>query len=223
MGAVPDPQVNSWAERIMRSDRTVTTFALVALTVIYAATMASASGTIRGSSGNGEDSSASQWLLLGRSQDTKLSIAGKKATMRREIVCLNQDVENALASPTLILSGSCDSGVYMFVFQFQSKAANLGVAIGHLVGFDPTNVNNFGVMICDSPNNTIELCTNDPTGTHIPNVSATTTQDSVTFTVPNAFPSYPAGTTEQGRGLTFFVITQQSSPLPIGLPTVGVR
>jgi hypothetical protein len=205
----------------MRLNRTATTFAMVALAVMYAATTASA--TIRGSSGNGEDSNAPHWLLLGRSHDTKLSINGKKATMRREIVCLNQDVEDALASPTLILSGSCDSGVYMFVFQFESSAANLSVAVGHLVGFDPTNVNNFGVMICDSPNNTIELCTNDPTGTHIPNFTTTTTQNSVTFTVPNGFPTYPGGTTQQGRGLTFFVITQQSSPLPVGLATVGIR
>jgi hypothetical protein len=207
----------------MKSNRTATTFTLVALTVLYATTMASAAVTIRGSSGNGQDSSAPNWLLLGRSRASSLTINGKKAIMTREIVCLNQDVENAFPSPTLTLSGSCDSGVYMYVFQFQSTSTNVGVAIGRLVGFDPTNVNNFGVMICDSPNNTIEMCTNDPTGTHIPNITASPAKTAVTFTVPNTFPTYPAGTPEQGQGLTFFVITRQPTPLPIALPTVGIR
>jgi hypothetical protein len=207
----------------MTPNRTATKFALVALTVLYAATMASAAVTIRGSSGNGEDGNAPNWLLLGRSQSIPLAANGKKATMTREIICLNQDVENALPTPTLTLSGSCDSGVYMYLFQFQSTSTNVGVSIGKLSGFVPTNANNFGVMICDSPTNTIEMCTNDPTGTHIPNITAVASKTTVTFTVPNTFPTYPAGTAQQGQGLTFFVITQQAVPLPISLPTVGIR
>jgi hypothetical protein len=179
--------------------------------------------TVRGSSGNGEDSNAPNWLLLGRTQPFSLSANGKKATMTREVVCLNQDVEDAFGSPTLTLSGSCDSGVYMYIFQFQSTAADLGVVVGRLEGFNASDVANFGVMICDSPDNTIEMCTNDPTGTHIPPITVKTSKTSVTFTVPGAFPSYSAGTAQQGQGLAFFVITQQSSPLPIALPTVGVR
>jgi hypothetical protein len=191
--------------------------------MLYAATMASATVTVRGASGNGEDSNAPNWLLQGRKHDASISANGKKATMRREIVCLQQDVENAFPNPTLTLSGSCDSGVYMYLFQFQSTSANVGVAIGKLVGFNnPANVNNYGVMICDSPTNTIEMCTNDD-GTHIPNITAVAAKTSVTFTVPNTFPTYPAGTAQQGQGLTFFVITRQSAPLPIGLPSVGIR
>jgi hypothetical protein len=206
----------------MRSNRTITTFALLALAVLGVATMALA-GTIRGSSQNGEDSNAPHWMLMGRSQDTKLSNAGKKATLRHETICLTQDVEDSQPSPVLALSGGCDTGDYMYLFQFQSKANNLSVDIGHLKGFNPGDVTTFGVMICDSPNNTIELCTN-ATASQIPNFTTTTTSNSVTFTVPNAFPNYPAGTAQQGRGLTFFVITsQQSSPLPIGLPSVGIR
>jgi hypothetical protein len=198
-------------------------FALIVLTVLCSATMASA-GTIRGSSDNGEDSNAPNWLLLGRSKSITLTVTGKKATMTREIICLSQDVENAFSSPTLILSGSCDTGDYMYLFQFQSTSVNLGVSIGKLSGFDPTNVSNFGVMICDSPTNTIEMCTNDPNGTHIPNFTAVAGKTSVTFTVPNTFPTYPAGTAQQGQGLTFFVITsQQAAPLPISLPSVGIR
>jgi hypothetical protein len=207
----------------MTLNRIAAKFALVALAVLCAATMASA-GTIRGSSGNGEDSNAPNWLLLGRSQSITLTVTGKKATMTREIICLSQDVEDAFSSPTLTLSGSCDTGDYMYLFQFQSTATNLGVAIGKLSGFDSTNVNNFGVMICDSPTNTIEMCTNDPTGTHIPNFTAVAAKTSVTFTVPNTFPTYPAGTAQQGQGLTFFVITsQKAAPLPISLPSVGIR
>jgi hypothetical protein len=206
----------------MTPNRTAAKFALVALTVLYAATMASAAVTIRGSSGNGEDSNAPNWLLLGRSQSIPLAANGKKATMTREIICLNQDVENARPSPTLTLSGSCDSGFYMYLFQFQSTSANVGVSIGKLSGFVPTNANNFGVMRCDSPTNTIEMCTNDD-GTHIPNFTTSTTKTSVTFTVPNTFPTYPAGTAQQGQGLTFFVITKQAVPLPISLPSVGIR
>jgi len=206
----------------MRSHPAPAKFALITLAALFAAALASAI-TIRGASGNGQDSNAPNWLLLGRSKAIPLAANGKKAVATREIVCLNQDDENALSNPTVSLSGSCDSGVYMYLFQFQSTSANVGVAIGKLSGFDPTNVNNFGVMICDSPTNTIEMCTNDPTGTHIPSITTVAAKTSVTFTVPNAFPTYPAGTAQQGQGLTFFVITRQSSPLPISLPSVGIR
>src|SRR6202521_1728761 len=160
----------------MTLNRIGTKFARLALTVLCAAQMASA-GTIRGSSGNGEDGGAPNWLLLGRSKSTTLTANGKVATMTREIICLNQDDENAFPSPTLALSGSCDTGDYMYLFQFQSTSVNVGVAIGKLSGFDPTNLSNFGVMICDSPTNTIEMCTNDPTGTHIPNFTAVRSEE----------------------------------------------
>jgi hypothetical protein len=205
----------------MKPNRIASKFTLIVLTVLCAAMMASA-GTIRGSSDNGEDSNAPNWLLLGRSQSISLAANGKKAISTREIICLNQDVENARPSPTLTLSGSCDTGDYMYLFQFQSTSANVGVSIGKLSGFDFSNVINFGVMRCDSPTNTIEMCTNDD-GTHIPNFTTSTTKTSVTFTVPGTFPSYPAGTAQQGQGLTFFVITKQAAPLPISLPTVGIR
>jgi len=207
----------------MTLNRIASKFALIVLTVLCAATMASA-GTIRGSSDNGEDSNAPNWLMLGRSKSTTLTANGKVATMTREIICLNQDDENAFPSPTLTSSGSCDTGDYMYLFQFQSTSANVGVAIGKLVGFNnPANPANYGVMICDSPNNTIEMCTNDPTGANIPSFSANPTKTSVLFTVPGTFPTYSAGTAQQGQGLTFFVITKQAAPLPIALPSVGIR
>jgi hypothetical protein len=205
----------------MRLNRSASTFALVALTLLCIATMAFAV-TIRGASGNGEDSGAPHWLLLGRSRDVTLTNNGKVATMRWEIVCPNQDAEDSQPSPVLTLSGSCDTNAYLFVFQFQSSATNLNVVIGNLHGFDSTNANNFGVMRCDSPNNTIELCTN-ATISQIPNITATATTNAVTFAVPGTFPTYPWGTTQQGRGLTFFILTQQLHQLPISVPTVSIR
>ena len=184
----------------------------------------SATVTVRGSSGNGVNSGAPTWLLTGRSQSLSFTTSTKQATIRREIICIDQDVEDSLPSPTLNLSGSCDSGAYMYLFQVKSTSKNLNLVITNLGGFDGSNVENYGVMICDSPENTIELCTNDPTGTHIPStITATTTTNSVTFAVPGTFPSYPAGTTQQAQGLTFFVITQQKTALPINLPNVGIK
>jgi hypothetical protein len=113
----------------------------------------------------------------------------------------------------------------MLIYQLQSTASNLAVTFKSLAGFDGTNANNFGVMICDSPNNTIELCTNAPASA-IPNITTTTTKSSVTFTVPGTFPTYSAGTAQQGQGLTFFVILQATGgpPLPLGMqPTVTIQ
>jgi hypothetical protein len=205
----------------MRSHRTAAKL-LLSLLVLFTAALSFAV-SVRGSSGNGEDSNAPSWMLLGRSISVPLTANGKKATMTQEVICINQDVEASLGSPTLSLAGSCDSGVYMHLFQYQSIALNVGVAIGRLNGFNPTNSTDYGVLICDSPSNTIEMCTNDPTGTHIPNMTITTTKTSVLFTVPNTFPSYPAGTAQQGQGLTFYVITRQSTPLPLAVPTAGIR
>lgn len=195
---------------------------VLALLVLGTAALAFAIN-VRGSSGNGEDSNAANWMLLGRSIPLTLTANGKKAVMTQEVICINQDVESSFPSPTAALTGSCDSGVYMHLFQFQSTALNVGVAIGRLNGFTPTSTTDYGVLICDSSSNTIEMCTNDPSGTHIPNITTTATKTSVVFTVPNTFPSYPAGTAQQGQGLTFYVITRQSTPLPLAVPSVGIR
>lgn len=207
----------------MKTNRSVTTSALVALIVLCATTMLFAL-TIRGSSANGEDSGAPHWLLVGRSKNLSLSGNGKTATMRREIVCPNQDVENSQFSPVLTLSGSCDSGTLMLIYQFQSTASNLAITFKSLAGFDGADIN-FGVMICDQPTNTIELCTNSPIS-GIPNITTTPGKSSVTFTVPGIFPTYSAGTAQQGQGLTFFIILQPNggTQLPMGnQPTVTIQ
>lgn len=206
----------------MKTNRAATVFTLVTLIVLCATTMLFAV-TIRGSSQNGQDNGAAHWLLVGRMKLLSLKGNNKTATMRREVVCPNQDVEDAQASPVLTLSGSCDSGAYLSIFQVQSTATDLTVVFNSLTGFDGTNANNYGVMICDSPNNTIELCTK-ATASAIPNITTTTTKSSVTFTVPGTFPTYPGGTAQQGQGLAFFIITQQTTPLPLGTePIVAIR
>lgn len=206
----------------MKGNRRTTLFAIA---VLCGVTLTAAALNIRDSSGNGQDSDAVDWLLSGRSVPIKLSANGKAAFVSREISCFpNQDVENALISPKQTSAGSCDTGDYMFLFQFQSTSANVSVVISRLQGFnglsDPTA---YGVMICD-PNqgNTIEMCTN-ATAAQIPSITATPGKGGVTFTVPGTFPTYPAGTAQQGQGLTFYVITQQTNPLPLAQPGVGIR
>lgn len=204
---------------------TALSVASTALLVLCTTLTASAALPVRGSSGNGEDSNAANWLLLGRSQAVKLSANGKSVMMTREIVCLNQDVEDSFVSFTPALAGSCDSGVYMHLFQLQSTSVNVFVQIGKLVNFVANTGSNpnIGVMLCDPTlNNTVEMCTN-ANSSSIPNITYTSSKTAVTFSVSNTFPSYPAGTAQEGTGLTFFVITNQAAPLPLQWPTIGIH
>ena len=194
-------------------------FLLLSSISLFAAT------PVRGSSGNGENPDAATWNLLGRSQTISLSKNGKQVTMRRQIACLNQDVEDSLPNPNLLLTGACHSGAYVHVFQFESSSTNVAVTIGHFVA-DPNSLQNYGVMICDNSNrqtgNTLELCTNDPTGANLPDITISLAKNAVNFAIPN-FPSYPKGIDNQGQGLTLYVIVQQPSALPIQLPTVTIH
>lgn len=212
----------------MKSHRAAFTIALATLLMLCTALTASATIPTRGSSGNGVDSNAQNWMLLGRTAPIKLSTNGKSAMMKREVICLRQDVEDAFPSPTPALVGSCDSGLYMHLFQLQSTSLSVFVNIGKLVNFVANTGSNpnLGVMLCDSPSsgNTIEMCTNTVQA-NLPNITFTNSKTSITFAVPNTFPTYPAGTAEQGQGLTFFVITQQpvGAALPIQWPTVSIH
>lgn len=203
------------------------TAALVVIALLCGATLASAT-TIRGSSGNGADTDAVDWLLLGRIPLFPLSANGKSAKATREIVCMNQDVEATLPTPDQTLAGSCNNGNYMYLFQLQSTSTDVSVKIGRLVGFDQSDPTSYGVMRCDNSSvNSIEMCTT-ATVAEIPTITTTTGNTAVTFTVPGTFPSYPAGTAQQGQGLTFFVIVGNAPlhtipPLPLPLPTIGVH
>jgi hypothetical protein len=209
----------------MNFSRKVFIPSLVAGIVLLASTAAFAKLPVRRSSQNGEDSNAAFWNLLSVSQPLNLAANGKKVVVTRQVICVNQDVENALASPDLALTGTCDSGLYLHVFQLKSTSANVTVTLGQLVGFvaDAT-VPNFGVLICDSTSNTLELCINDTNPNDVPNITFTVAKNktAVSFVIPN-FPAFPAGSGNQGQGMTIFVLLNQPKALPIQFPKVAIR
>jgi hypothetical protein len=185
---------------------------------------------IRDASGNGVDSNAASWNLSARVAPKLLTAGTKKATFTRQTVCLNADVEDSLPSPVVAATGTCDSGVYLNMFQFISASTSVKVTIGQLVGADPiVNPNDFGFMVCDGSGiNTNQLCTfdpNDPNGNNLPNVTvaASPNKTSVIFTVPS-FPTYAPGGGNRGQGLTLYVITRQAAQsVPIHLSSVGIQ
>jgi hypothetical protein len=209
----------------MNFSRKVLTLSLVAGIVLLASTAAFAKLPVRRSSQNGEDSNAAFWNLLSVTQPLNLAANGKKVVLTRQVICVNQDVENAMASPNLALTGTCDSGLYLHVFQLKSTSANVTLVLGQLNGFvaDAT-VPNYGVMVCDSPSNTLELCINDTNPNDVPDItfSVAKNKTSVSFVIPN-FPVFPAGTGNQGQGMTVFVLVKQPQALPIQFLQVGIR
>jgi hypothetical protein len=209
---------------------------LIVLIVLCASTAAFAKLPVRRSSQNGENGSAQFWNLLSIGQPLSLAANGKKVVVTRQIVCIDQNVGNAQNNPDPLLTGTCTNGRYLHIFQFKSTTtASVTITIGQLVGFvqstDPDNPN-YGVMTCDSPENTVELCTNDTNPADIPTIafSVAKNKTSVSFVVPAggsgpSFPNYPAGVDKQGQGLTLFVLVDQgvAHPSPIQLPKVAIK
>jgi hypothetical protein len=194
--------------------------AFLVVTIICLLGLASAATNVRGSSGNGQSADAPNWRLLARNKEVTLTITNKLAYVQREIICLNQTVEAAVPNPDPNLAGTCFDGVYMYLFQVQSKSEDVRLVVSDLLGFSEDSAD-YGVMICD-PENTMELCTNTP-ATDLPDVIATVTKTSVRFEVPGKFPSYPEGTKHEGAGLTFYVITRQAVPQPVGVPVIRIH
>jgi hypothetical protein len=195
------------------------------LLVLLSSLPLSATTPVRGSSDNGTNPDAATWNLFGRSRTISLSGNGKRVAMRRQTVCLNEDVEDSLPNPNLLLTGTCDSGAYLHIFQFESSATDVTVTVRHFFA-DANSPLNYGVLICDNNNpqtgNTLELCTFDPAGIGFPPIKISIGKTAVRFKV-GAFPRYRAGIDNQGRGLTLYVIAPQASPLPIQLPTVEIH
>jgi hypothetical protein len=198
--------------------------------LLLASTAAFAKVPVRGSSSNGEDPDVANWNLLSVSAPINLAAKGKRLTATRQIVCLNQDVENARTNPTPALTGTCDTGAYLHIFQLQSTATDLTVTLGQLTNYVQTDTDgdNFGVMTCDPDNgNTLELCTvdpNDPDGNNLPDITFSVQKNKklVSFAIPN-FPSYPAGINLEGQGLTIFIIIRQAPGTPIQLPKISIH
>ncbi len=189
----------------------------VLLAVVTASIPAFARLPVRQSSENGQSGSEDNWTLLGRSVPMTLTAGGKVVKMTRQIICPGQDRSD----------GGCASGNYMFLFQLQSTSTSVPINIGKLQGFTPVGGDGsatYGVMICDDTFNDLELCTEDPGDNNyslLSGITWKTGKTTVSFTVPS-FPSFPAGEQpEEGQGLTFFVVTHQTSPLPIAYPSIG--
>src|SRR5580698_880751 len=146
-------------------------FALSLIVAVVLSTSAFAKMPVRRASQNGEDINANNWNLLSVSAPLTLAANGKKVIVTRQIVCVNQDVENAEPNFTPALTGTCAGDatgtLYLHIFQLKSTSANVTVTLGQLVGFvaDAT-VPNYGVLTCDSTDNTLELCMKDANPTN---------------------------------------------------------
>jgi len=199
---------------------------LLAMAIVSTLTTAAAGIPIRKPSDNGANGNANQWLLLGRTIKAALRKGSTTVVMQREIVCPGVDVEASEPNPTPELSGSCESGNYLFIYQFQSTNTNVTLRFKELGTFVPSeSPANYGVILCDTDNsNTLELCTNDPTGgTQVPNITFTAVSaHTVTFTVPN-FPTFKSGTPQEGQGLTLFILAHQNGPLGIHFPVPDIQ
>ncbi len=207
-----------------RSNLTLSAVLLVA-TMLSSLPMFASGVPIRRPSDNGADGNANTWNLVARTVPRLLTAGTKKVTFSRQIVCPKFDVEDSLPSPVVSATGTCDSGDYLHIFQFTSPSTTtpVKITISQLVNF--ASAGNFGAMVCEvnPPVNTNTLCTTDPTTANIPNFTITNSRTSITFVLPN-IPAYPAGSTNQGQGLTLYVITHQAAQsLPIQLPTVTIQ
>jgi hypothetical protein len=185
------------------------------ITVIVFGNRTASAIPVRQSSSNGQGGDVDSWTVLGRTVVIPLSAGGKKVTMTRQIIC---------ASDTDRSDGGCASGIYIYLFQLQSTSSNVTVNIGKLAKGSFTG-NFYGVNICDDEGNDQELCTEDSGETGLSGITfAVKSKTAVSFTVQGAFPSFPAGVSAaEGQGLTFFIQTQQSSSLPIVLPSIGIQ
>jgi len=185
------------------------------ITVVVFASFTASAIPVRQSSANGQGGDVDQWTVLGRTVVIPLSANGKKVTMTRQIIC---------TSDTDRSDGGCASGAYLYLFQLQSSSANVTVNIGKLTKGTFTG-NFYGVNICDDSGNDEELCTEDSNESGLSGITfAVKSKTSVAFTVSGAFPSFPAGVTPaEGQGLTFYIQTQQSTSLPIVVPSIGIQ
>lgn len=179
---------------------------------------------VRGASRNGENSSAQFWALFGPTQVATLVKGTTNVSYKLQVVCPNQQVTNASNPTDEFDNGSCDDAAFMYIFQLKSTATNVTVQLSGLTGFvADSTAPNYGVMLCDSSANTLELCT---TGTEdqLPAITFSTnaTNTTATFVIPS-FPNFPAGKNHQGQGLTLFIMTQQSDPHAIFLPRISLH
>jgi len=183
-----------------------------------------ASIPVRGSSRNGTDDIAQFWSLFGPTQVVTLTKGATTVNYKQQVVCPLQDVTAAVNPSDTLHDGTCEGGSYLFIFQLRSSATNVNVQLSGLSGFTPdANSPSYGVILCDSSTNTLELCTT-ATQAQLPAITFTSngTNTTVNFQIAS-FPKFPNGKKHQGQGLTIFVLTNQTAPNPINLPVITLK
>ncbi|MGB8541339.1 MAG: hypothetical protein WCD49_06845 [Candidatus Acidiferrales bacterium] len=196
---------------------------LTALALLLSPSAAFASSVpIRHGSDVGGNSNAVDWNLYG---PTLLFPDGEIST-NQEVICPGQDVASASGDNTN--AGGCSSGTYIFIYQIPTAKANSVFTVKDLVGFTfdensaSPDSSTVGVIQCDT-GNTTGLCTTLGTGAAASFPAITFTHSgntSVSFHIPSV-PAYPAGSGTQGQGLTVFVETHQTTPVPVAIPKVN--
>jgi hypothetical protein len=216
------------------------TSAEIALGLLLLSSVAAlAAVPVRPASRNGTNSSQPNMNLFGPTGKD-----GGQVGIATQYICPNQDVADSNpgnftdadpnAPNTLKLAGSCASGLYKFLFQLQPTVnlTNVTVTIKDLVGFTPgtdpsIDFNNptYGVQLCDTGGNTLELCTNlAEDQLPVINTTVNAKHTKVTFTINAIGPTTaPAGVDYEGQGLTFEVIVQQTPKNPISVPKISVH
>jgi hypothetical protein len=191
---------------------------------LAATSLFAASIPVRGSSRNGSDDIAQFWALFGPTQVVTLTKGTTTVNYKQQVVCPTQDVTAAVNPSDTLHDGTCEGGSYMFIFQLRSSATNVNVQLSGLSGFTQDDSSpSYGVVLCDSSTNTLELCTT-ATEAQLPAItfSHNATNTTVNFVI-SSFPKFPNGKKHQGQGLTIFVITNQTAPNPINLPVITLK
>jgi hypothetical protein len=179
---------------------------------------------VRGTSRNGEDGSAAFWAALGPTQLLTLQKGTTKVMYKQQIVCPAQDFANASNPSDTQNAGACEGGSYLFIYQLRSTSTNVNILLSGIMGFTPDATSpNYGVMVCDSTTNTLEMCTTATQG-QLPAItfSTNTANTTATYFIPS-FPNFPKGTNHEGYGITIFILTQQSGPRPVSIPRIALQ
>jgi hypothetical protein len=179
---------------------------------------------VRGVSRNGVDDSAASWAALGPTQLLTLQKGTTSVMYKEQVVCPDQDFANATNPTDTHNAGACESGSYLFIFQLRSTATNVSVLLSGIMGFTPdANAPNYGVMVCDSSQNTLEMCTT-ATQDQLPAITFSTnaTNSTATYFIPS-FPNFTTGKNHQGFGITIFILTQQTGPRPVSVPRITLQ
>jgi len=212
----------------MRILKTVALVSVLELASVYS--LASLGVPIRSTSDNGSNGNQNFWKLLEYSEPKVLTASGVKVTATREVVCV---ANNGSVGAGECISGSGSSPYeYLFIFQLKSTSTNVKVEIGNLL----PGLSEAGVIQCNDTageeGNNQELCTEDTTTPSLATLAAAMTATpnheksptSVTFEIPY-FPAFPPGATnptEEGQGLTIYVLINQTEIAPVTYPSIGV-